>query len=103
MKILRNKAFQIFAALLAFFAFSSDVLDDIADRGAYADQTSQSSHHHKGACGNCASHSHDEHAIAAVVVLAVPAKLPQVFVFPPVDDADPSRLPASIDHPPQLA
>lgn len=105
MNIMRSKAFQFFAALLAFFTFSSDVLDDISDRGGHADagQTSQSSHHHKGAGGNCASHTHDEHAIAAVVVISVPTVMPEVFVFPPADEVDPSRLLASIDHPPQLA
>lgn len=103
MKILRNKAFQVFAALLAFFAFSSDVLDDIADRGAFADQTSQSSHHHKGVGGNGVGHSHDEHAIAVVVVISALAELPEIFVFPPADEVDPRDLPASIDHPPQLA
>lgn len=105
MNLMHSKAFQFFASLLAFFAFSSDVLDDIADRGGHVDagQTSQSSHHHKGPCGNCAGHNHDEHAIAAVVVISVPAEMPEVFVFPPADEANPSGLPASIDHPPQLA
>ncbi len=104
MNLMHSKAFQFFAVLLAFFAFSSDVLDDISDRGhADAGQTSHSSHHHKGPCGNCAGHNHDEHAIAAVVVISVPAEMPEVFVFPPTDEADPSGLPDSIDHPPQLA
>ncbi len=105
MNIMPSKAFQFFAALLAFFAFTADVLDDISDRAVQADvsQSSHSGHHHKGTGDSCAGHTHDEHAIAAVVVLSVPAKPPQVFVFPPVDEVDPPGLAASIDHPPQLA
>ncbi len=105
MRLLRRNAFRFMAALLAFFAFGSDVLDDIADRGGHVDagQTSQSNHHHKGGCGTCAGHTHDEHAVASVVAISVPAEAPEPFVFPPADEADLSGLPGSIDHPPQLA
>ncbi len=103
MSILRGKVFLFVAAVLTFFAFSADVLDDVADRVQLAAQTSSSSHQHKGTTANNGGHGHDEHAIAAAVIISVPAELPEIFVFPPADEVDPTGLPASIDHPPQLA
>ena len=105
MKILRGRSFQFIAALFALLAFSADTLDEICDRAerAQCNQTSQSGDQQKPSCPNSGCQNHSEAAVISDVALPLHLRSPDADIFELGNAAAPRGLPASIDHPPQLA
>jgi hypothetical protein len=105
MKLFRSPRLILITGLLSLFAFCCDVLDDVCDRGCrvLASQVSQSSGQHKGTCPNFAGHNHDEAAIIASSFVPLSMPMAELLNWPVATERAPSRMPASIDHPPQLS
>jgi hypothetical protein len=105
MSLFNCKSFQVLCAFFALSAFTADVLDDICDRSerALAGQVSHSSGQHKGTCPNCAGHNHDEAAIIGSSFAPLSAPRPELLNWSIATEGAPFGVPASIDHPPQLA
>jgi hypothetical protein len=105
MTVLRSQCFQVFAALVALFAFGADVMDEISDRvqRANCSQTSQPTGPHNGNLPGNGSQHHDEAAATPTVMVAPDLQIGPVSIAGAEDEPAPSSLPGSIDHPPQLA
>jgi len=105
MKLFRVPRLILLAGLVSVFAFSCDVLDDVCDRGCrvVTGQVSHSSGQHKGTCPNYVGHNHDEAAIIASSFVPLSAPTAESLNWPVATERAPSGVPASIDHPPQLA
>jgi len=95
------------AGFLALFAFTGDIAaDSLADaRGNHcASQTSQSdSHHEKAPCAHCSCALHNGFVVASTVAISVTGASGVSLFVVSTDQSAPARLPAAIDHPPQLA
>ncbi len=103
--MLRNNSFRFFAALAALLVFTADVVDDICDGTgcAVVGQSSQSAKQDKAPCSHSHAPNHDETAVASTSAITLPLPLVTDLDFPTTEQAAPVGLPASIDHPPQLA
>lgn len=93
-------------AAFALFTFAGDLTADaIADAaGSHCDaQSSQSSpNHDKGPCSHCACATHTGAVVIGEFGMRIP-KAPELTDLLPSDAGmRPTRLSASIDHPPQL-
>lgn len=94
-------------AFSAVLIFAADVVaDSIADAcGDHCvSQSSQSdSHNEKTPCSHCSCAIHNGAVVASTVAAHVMGGFEASAFLPASDEPAPTRLPASIDHPPQLA
>jgi hypothetical protein len=94
-------------AFSALLIFAGDVIaDSIADAcGDHCiSQSSQSdSHHEKTPCSHCSCAIHNGAVVASTATAHVMGGFEALTFFLTSDASAPTQLPASIDHPPQLA
>jgi hypothetical protein len=97
----------VLTGLIALCAFTGDVVaDSLADlRGDHCVcQSSQSdSHHEKTPCSHCSCAVHNGAVIASTATVQLNGVFEAFVFFPASEQSAPGRLPAAIDHPPQLA
>jgi hypothetical protein len=93
--------------LLSLFVLGGDIVaDSIADVCGHhcVSETSQSdTDHEKTPCPHCSCAVHNGAVVASSCVVSVSCGLGESVYRPTSDASAPSRLPAAIDHPPQLA
>ncbi len=103
MGVFHNRFVLIVTALLALLVFSGDVLDDVWNFAGNAVSASASSNHQKGSAPKSGTATHDDTAVIGSNLVSLTLRLPSAFVYVSIEEAAPPALPASIDHPPQLA
>ena len=93
--------------LFALCAFAGDIIaDSIADlRGDHCvSQSSQpDSQHEKAPCGHCSCAVHNGTVITSTVAVDIVGAFTASVFLPTGEQSAPDGLPATIDHPPQLA
>src|SRR5262249_11478587 len=107
MNVVRTSRLLTLAGFVTLFTFAGDIVaDSIADlRGDHCvSESSQSdSHHEKTPCSHCSCAVHNGTVIASTATLDISDAF-GVFTFvAATEQCSPSRAPAAIDHPPQLA
>jgi hypothetical protein len=107
MSFFRVSCLKKLAAFFAVLVFAGDIItDSIADtrEGHCVSQTSQSdSNHEKTPCPHCSCAVHSGAVVIADFTVRAGSSLDLAAFLPTTDQPAPSRLAASIDHPPQLA
>jgi hypothetical protein len=107
MKWQRHNAFLRGLALLAMLLFIGDIaLDAVADlsQGHCEAPASQSApDHEKSPCSHCLCATHSGAVVAADFAPELGSHLQPTDFLSSADEATPTRLATSIDHPPQLA
>jgi hypothetical protein len=107
MSLFRVSCLKKLAAFFAVLVFAGDIItDSIADMGEghCVSQTSQSdSNHEKTPCSHCSCAVHSGAVVMADFTVRVSNSLDSATLLPTIGQPAPSRLAASIDHPPQLA
>ena len=107
MFFLRISAIIRVVAFSVVLVFAGDIIiDSIADtrEGHCVSQTSQSdSSHEKMPCSHCSCAVHSGAVVMADFTVSVSSSLDLATLLPTRTPPSPSRLAASIDHPPQLA
>jgi hypothetical protein len=107
MSFLRIPAIIRVVAFSAVLVFAGDIItDSIADarEGHCVSQSSQSdSNHEKTPCSHCSCAVHSGAVVMADFMVRVSSSLDSATLLPTIGQPAPSRLAASIDHPPQLA
>jgi hypothetical protein len=97
----------LFTGLVSLFVFGGDIVaDSIADACGHhcVSETSQSdTHHEKTPCSHCSCAVHNGAVVASSCAVHVSCGLEESVYLLTSDSSAPSRLPAAIDHPPQLA
>lgn len=97
----------ILTGFLALLTFAGDIIaDSIADlRGDHCvSQTSDSdSHHENTPCGHCSCAVHNGAVVPFTSAVQVTGASAESALVPISNASAPPSLPASIDHPPQLA
>jgi hypothetical protein len=93
--------------LIGLCAFAGDIIaDSIADlRGDHCvSQSSQpDSQHEKSPCAHCSCAVHNGTVITSTVAVEISGTFGASVFLSSSDQSVPDRLPAAIDHPPQLA
>ena len=107
MKMAYSKRCLRILALLAMLLFCGDlVVDAVADmsQGHCTSENSQSSPvPDKAPCSHCACATHSAAVVIADFGMSLGGNLGPAVLLHGDDEAPPSRLAGSIDHPPQLA
>jgi|SRR5215475_2870086 len=93
--------------LVALCAFAGDIVaDSIADlRGEHCvSQSSQADpQHEKSPCAHCSCAVHNGTVITSTFAMDIVGSLTASVFLPTGEQSAPDGLPATIDHPPQLA
>jgi hypothetical protein len=93
--------------LLSLFVLGGDIVaDSIADACGHhcVSETSRSdTDHEKTPCSHCSCAVHNGAVVASTCVVGVSCALGESVYLPTSGASIPCRLPAAIDHPPQLA
>jgi len=107
MSALANRRFLRLFAAFALFALAGDIVaDSLADlQGDHCvSESSQSdSHQEKTPCAHCSCAVHNGSAVAFSEAVDVADAFGASLFAGSRDESAPVRLPAAIDHPPQLA
>lgn len=103
MRIFQKPIVKIAGALLALLVFSGDVLDDVWNFAGNTVAAPDSSNHQKGSAPNSGTATHDDTTAIGSNLFSLTPRLPSTFVYVTIEDVAPPAVPASIDHPPQLA
>ena len=107
MSFIRTPHVYVLTGFVALFAFAGDIVaDSIADaRGNHCiSQSSEpDSHHEKKPCSHCSCDVHNGAVVIANSAVHVSIAFEPAVFLVTSDESAPARLPASIDHPPQLA
>lgn len=98
---------NVLAGCLAFFAFTGDIVaDSLADlRGGHciSESSDSGSHQEKAPCSHCSCAVHMGAVVVSGSVVNISGCLEPSIFFLTIERSVPPSLPATIDHPPQLA
>ena len=107
MRLFRASRLFTLTGLIAFCAFTGDLVTDSISEACCEQHSSQTSpadrSHEKAPCSSCSCAVHNGSAIASTnAVHVVGAQYGSHFLFA-IDPSAPEAIPPAIDHPPQLA